>query len=434
MSHYAPIVRPTAEHLSSLAQNWIGLSARREHRYCYRSMRMLRRNTKRAETIRSSAAAAAKLTSATVLAFALIGCKWVGYAPAMVSNRSAGYAYITNNGDGTVSQFSRQADGTLIFQRLTRAGAMDGPIGIAVDASNRFVYVANEGDNRVYEFRIQRGTGDLEAIGDGSVSDGPASRPQQIAIGPHGDFVYVTNAGGGKGVAGSISQYAIDQRHGALRPLGIFRGDGLKQPHGIVVAPSGKFVYVSDPAAGTILAFAVAPDGTLKLMASTPSMGAKTGQPGMIAIAPSGGFVYTVDGAAGAAAVFKAGADGKLAFVKAYPVGVSTAEPLGMALAGAGADNFLYTANRAVDSVSCLAVKDGALMLIGQSGTGLGGPTGMAVDPGGHFLYVVNRDAATVAQFAVEALPGGGLFPAATIFTEDPANESSHSLYIAMTH
>jgi len=352
----------------------------------------------------------------------------------MVSNRSAGYAYITNNGDGTVSQFSRQADGTLVFHRLTRAGAMDGPIGIAVDPSNRFVYVANEGDNRVYEFRIQRGTGDLEAIGDGSVSDGPASRPQQIAIGPHGDFVYVTNAGGGKGVAGSISQYAIDQRNGALRPLSIFRGDGLKQPHGIVVAPSGKFVYVSDPAAGTILAFAVAPDGTLKLMASTPSMGAKTGQPGMIAIAPSGAFVYTVDGAAGVAAVFKAGPDGKLAFVKAYPVGVSTAEPLGMALAGAGADKFLYTANRAVDSVSCLAVKDGALMLIGQSGTGLGGPTGMAVDPGGHFLYVVNRDAATVAQFAVEALPGGGLFPSATIFSEDPANESRQSLYVAMTH
>jgi 6-phosphogluconolactonase (cycloisomerase 2 family) len=401
-------------------------------------MRMLWRNTKRAAIIRGSdngvAAAVAKLTGTMVLAFALIGCKWAGYAPAMVSNRSAGYVYITNNGDGTVSQFSRQADGTLIFQRLARAGAVDGPIGIAVDPSNRFVYVANEGDNRVYEFRIQRGTGDLEAIGDGSVSDGPGSRPQQIAIGPHGDFVYVTNAGSGKEVAGSISQYAIDRRRGALRPLNIFRGEGLKQPHGIVIAPNGKFAYVSDAAAGTILAFAVGPDGTLKLIGSTPSMGAKTGQPGMIVIAPSGGFVYTVDGAAGVAAVFKAGAEGKLDFVKAYPVGVSTAEPLGIALAAGGADKFLYTANRAVDSVSCLTMQDGALTLVGQSGTGLGGPTGMAIDPDGHFLYVVNRDAATVAQFAVEASPSGGLFPAATIFTEDPANESSHSLYIAMTH
>ena len=401
-------------------------------------MRTLRRNTKRAATIRGSdngvAAAAAKLTSAMVLAFALIGCKWAGYAPSMVSNRSAGYAYITNNGDGTVSQFSRQADGTLIFQRLARAGAVDGPIGIAVDPSNRFVYVANEGDNRIYEFRIERGTGDLAAIGDGSVSDGPGSRPQHIAIGPRGDFVYVTNAGSGKEVAGSISQYAIDQRRGALRPHNVFRGEALKQPRGIAVTPNGKFAYVSDPGAGTILAFAIAPNGTLKLMGSTPSMGTKTGQPAMIAIAPSGGFVYTVDGAAGVAVAFKAGADGKLDFVKGYPVGVSTAEPLGIALAGAGADKFLYTANRAVDSVSCLAVKDGSLTLVGQSGTGLGGPTGMAVDPKGHFLYVVNRDAATVAQFAVADSPGGGLFPDATIFTEDPANESSHSLYIAMTH
>ena len=401
-------------------------------------MRTLRRNTKRAATIRGSdngvATAAAKLTGAMVLAVALSGCKWAGYAPAMVNNRSAGYAYVTNNGDGTVSQFSRQADGTLIFQRMAKAGAVDGPIGIAVDPSNRFVYVANEGDSRVYEFRIERGTGDLAAIGDGSVSDGPGSRPQQIAIGPHGDFVYVTNAGSGKEVAGSISQFAINPRRGALRPLNVFRGEDLKQPRGIVVAPNGKFAYVSDPGAGTILAFAVAPNGTLKLMGSTPSMGAKTGQPAMIAIAPSGGFVYTVDGAAGVAAVFKAGADGRLDFVKGYPVGVSTAEPLGIALAGAGSDKFVYTSNRAVDSVSCLAVKDGALTLVGQSGTGLGGPTGMVVDPQGHFLYVVNRDAATVAQFEVGDPPGGGLFPDATIFTEDPANESSHSLYIAMTH
>src|SRR3984893_10729702 len=121
-------------------------------------MRTLGRNTKRATTIRGwdngVATAAAKFTGAMVLAFALSGCKWAGYAPAMVNNRSAGYAYITNNGDGTVSQFSRQADGTLIFQRMAKAGAVDGPIGIAAEPSNRFVYVANDGDNPLYQFRV----------------------------------------------------------------------------------------------------------------------------------------------------------------------------------------------------------------------------------------------------------------------------------------
>jgi hypothetical protein len=50
-------------------------------------------------------------------------------------------------------------------------------------------------------------------VGEGSVDDGSASRPQQIAISPHGDFVYVTNAG--KGADGSIAEYMINRATGA---------------------------------------------------------------------------------------------------------------------------------------------------------------------------------------------------------------------------
>lgn len=401
-------------------------------------------------------ARAAAIVGGAAIALAIIGSNLgcnrgsnrTGSGPVVARRPFAGYAYITNNGDGTVSQFGRQADGTLVFQKLTKAGALDGPTGIAVDPSNRFVYVANEGDNRVYEFRVRSTNGDLAPIGGGSVSDGPDSHPQQIAIAPNEDSLYVTNAGSGtaagqeaagkevagKEAAGSISEYAIDRNDGSLRPLGVLRDGRLRQPLGIVVAPGGKLVYVSDRAAGTILAFAAAPGGTLKLLASTPSLETKTGEPGMIAVDPSGGFIYTVDGTAGVMVVFKAGADGKLDLIKTYPVGVSTADPFGIALATSGANKFAFTANRAVDTVSCFVLQASASVLSGQSGTGLGGPTGMAADSGGHFLYVVNRDAATVAQFAIGVPQGGAMFLASTVFTEDPANESSHPLYIAITH
>ncbi len=131
----------------------------------------------------------------------------------------AGYVYITNNGDGTVSEFSREADGSLIFLRVTKAGAANGPTGIAIDPSSRFLYMANEGDGRIYQFHIKRDTGDLALVGEGSVDDGAASRPQQIAISPRGDFVYVTNSGksgDGKGGDGSIAEYAVDSATGAL--------------------------------------------------------------------------------------------------------------------------------------------------------------------------------------------------------------------------
>ncbi len=366
------------------------------------------------------------------VALALGGCNRAPRPRLTEVNPVAGYVYVSNNGDGTVSGFSRMADGSLIFQRLTKAGAVDGPTGIAVHPSNRFLYVANEGNNRVYEFRIRRRNGALVPLEGVSQSTGPASRPQQIAIVPDGRFAYVTNAGADKGGAGSISAFGIDGS-GALGSLQVFKGGGLKQPFGIVAAPNGRFVYVSDRGAGAILSFAVESDGTLKLLASEPSLGTKGGQPQLIAIDSAGGFVYAVDGPEGVVAVFKVGADGKLEFQKTYAVGVSTAEPLAIALAAAGDKQFAYTGNRSIDTISYFVTERGVMTLVGQSPTGLGGPSGMAVDPRGRFLYVVNRDAATVAQFNIVPARNGAALLSATIFSEDPANESSHPLYVAMT-
>ncbi|HXU22902.1 MAG TPA: beta-propeller fold lactonase family protein, partial [Tepidiformaceae bacterium] len=348
----------------------------------------------------------------------------------------AGYVYITNNGEGTVSEFSRQTDGSLNFLRSAKAGAVNGPTGIAIDPSSRFLYVANEGDGRVRQFRIRSDTGDLAIIGDGSVDDGPASGPQQVAISPHGGLLYVTNSGkssDGKTSAGSISEYTIDGATGALKPLAPFRGGGLQNPLGIAFMPNGKFVYVSDIGAGTIVAFAVEPSGKLKLVASTPSLGDKPGQPGLVAVHPSGRFVYTVDRYSGLVVVARPAEDGRLVVVKTYHVGISTSGPFGIASAAVGPNVFLYTSNQGGDTVSSMAVRSDTLDLVGECPTGLGDPTGMVADPSGHNLYVVNRDASTVAQFAIAATKGVALTPAASVFTVASPDEASHPLYIATT-
>src|SRR4029077_10704846 len=153
--------------------------------------------------IRVAAKTAALLAAAAV--FGRVGCDRTERLPnpalqtAQTAPASAaapiGYVYITNNGEGTLSEFSRGADGNLIFLRTAKVGAVNGPSGIAIDPSSRFLYVANEGDSRIHQFRIQRDTGELAPIGEGAVDDGSASRPQQIAISPRGDFLYVTNSG-----------------------------------------------------------------------------------------------------------------------------------------------------------------------------------------------------------------------------------------------
>ncbi len=416
--------------------------------------------TKMRIAFRASVPLAAALLAAAP-ALGLVGCNRTEQAPERASQTvkaapaaaagAVGYAYITNNGEGTVSEFSRQADGSLDFLRTAKAGAVNGPGGIAIDPSSRFLYVANEGDGRIYQFSIKRDTGDLAAIGEGWVDDGSAGRPQQIAISPHGDFLYVTNSGkrsdgkdgdgksidgksvDGKSIDGSIAEYAIDSATGALKPLEIFRGGGLRQPMGIAFMPSGKFVYVSDLGAGTVAAFAVESAGKLKLVASTPSLGDKPGQPGLVAVHPSGNFVYTVDRSIGSVVVARPAADGKLSVTKTYHVGISTSGPFGIALAAMGRNVFVYTANVEGDTVSSLAVKPDGLDLVGECPTGMGNPTGMVADPAGRNLYVVNRNASTVAQFAIGETNGVALVPKASIFTEASPNEASHPLYIATT-
>lgn len=370
---------------------------------------------------------------AAALMLALGGCQHSQAPIKPVTNPLAGHVYVTNNGDGTVSEFSRMADGSLIFERTVRAGAVDGPTGIAISPSNRFAYVANEADNRLYEFSIQRRYGYLDPIGTGSVSTGNASRPQHIAILPDGRFVYVTNLGGNKGVAGSIAQYEIDKSTGALTPLGVFRGKDVKRPFGIVAGHRGKFVYVSDHGTGSILRFAVEPAGELKFAASTPSLGAKPGMPQLLAIDPAGDFLYAVNSEEAAVAVFKIGTDGRLDFQKTYPIGESTGKPYGIAVTTAGPNEFAYTTNRAIGTVSYFVVKHGVMTFLDQTPSGLGSPSGIVADPTGHFLYVVDSEASTVAQFDILGSRHGIAVLRATTFSEDPANQSSHPLGIAMT-
>ena len=266
--------------------------------------------------------AAALLAAA---ALALAGCNRTRHAPNGTSQTGqgiaptgvspAGYVYITNNGEGTISEFRQLADGSLKFLRVEKTGAVNGPTGISIDPTSRFLYVANEGDGRIHQFRIRRDTGELATIGSGSADDGPTNRPQQIAISPHGDFVYVTNSGkrsagengNDKDGEGSIAEYTVDLATGALKLLETFRGGVLRQPLGIAFLPNGKFVYVSDSGAGTLVTFAVEPSGKLRPVASTPSLGDKPGAPGLVAVHPSGSFVYTVDRSAGVVVVASSG-------------------------------------------------------------------------------------------------------------------------------
>jgi 6-phosphogluconolactonase (cycloisomerase 2 family) len=394
-----------------------------------------RRKRKRAEN--RTLAAALLIWSAC--AVALGGCHpGAAMAPGsrVPDSNRAGYVYISINGEGTISEFARSADGSLRFLRRAGAGAANGPTGIAIDPSGRFLFAANEADGRIHAFRIRRDTGKLVPVDSRESAGQSTERPQQIAIAPSGDFLYASAFGarnGSRASEGSIEEYAINRSTGALTAIGAFRGANMQQPLGIAAAPDGRFVCVSDAAAGNLLTFAIGPSGRLRLIASMPSLGDRHGKPGLVAIDPSGKSVYTTDYSTGTVVVLRASVDGKLESAKKYRIGISTAGPFAIVLKAIGSTLFVYTGNRGSDTVSSLATRPDMLEAVGESPTGLGDPLGLATDPAGRNLYVVNREAATVARFAIGNTSGATLVPAASMFAVPYPSEGTHPLYIATT-
>ena len=129
-------------------------------------------------------------------------------------------------------------------------------MGLTITPNNNFLYAADSGGNKVYEFKINN-NGTLSRIGAGSIAAG--NSPQMIAVDPTGSWAFATNLGGG----GSVSQYAVNASNGTLTGNGSLVGFS-GQPFGIIAHPSGGFIYVTDNQTGLVYAFQIRSDGTLK--------------------------------------------------------------------------------------------------------------------------------------------------------------------------
>jgi len=347
-------------------------------------------------------------------------------SPTATATATAGFLFVTNNGDGQLSEFSRNlSNGGLSLIGTTAVGAAPGPAGLALSPSAGFLYVANAADATIREFSVDTSNGSLAAIG--SVNDGTGTSPQQIAIDPSGSFLYVTNAG-----TGSISQYGIAS-NGTLNPNGAFSGSGLKQPIGIAAGPGAAGgIYVADIGSGMVTSFRLQPTGSLALVSSVPSLGPinGSGQPRGITVDPGGAFVYVTDVVGEVVSVFSVGASNSLAFLASYPTAAATNLPFDLALADNPAALFLYTTDQTIDTVSDFAVAGGVLTLQAST-SGANTPVGIAADPTGSFVYVANSGTGQITGYSVGT--DGALSAIGAFDTENPANPASAPAFIVMT-
>jgi 6-phosphogluconolactonase len=280
---------------------------------------------------------------------------------------------------------------------------------IAVGASQRFVYVADE-NKHIDTYRIAA-NGDLPAQASSSVPT--PDTLNTLALDPKGRFAY---AGSSPGKA--IYVFSIDADSGALSAVGDPVSFGKDADHGgaayVATDPSGNFVYVSQAFELGIRGFRIdQASGALKELPDSP-FAAQTPPNGhdlfggAIVFKPSGDFAYSSGGALHAFSVDPT--SGKLTLLLGSPFSLDVQSDANIAnIAVDPQGDYLYATHFLGDEhISGFAIDSstGALEEVPGSPITGSAPFSLAVDPSGRFVYVGIDGPGGLAVFSVKRATG----------------------------
>jgi len=248
------------------------------------------------------------------------------------------------------------------------------------------------------------------------------SQPFSIAITPSLNALFVDNSG-----SNTISAYAINSS-GSLQATGTSTPTGA-YPTGMAVDPRGRFLFVANQASSSISVYSI--NGTsLQPVAGSPFTtippGTKTPTlPTAVAVSATGNFLYVANNFINSVGAFSVAASGALMPLGASPYTLCPptvpcpAAPSGLAVTPGG--GFLYVANTGLATVSAFAIcdkvvttctnpnlPDGTLTPVTGSPFAAGlGPIAVAVDPHFSFLYVLNKQSFQISEYSYS--PGSGV-------------------------
>jgi 6-phosphogluconolactonase len=301
---------------------------------------------------------------------------------------------------------------------LTVAAETPNPSFLALHPNGKYLYAVNETGNGpehsglVTAYTIDAGTGTLTELNH-QLSRGAA--PCHLAIDATGRFLVVANYGGG-----NFAEFAIgaDGRLSPSMALLAHAGSGPNKErqegphaHDVVFSRDNRhlvavdlgvdqvFVYTFDPASG---ALKPAPQQSA---ATPPGAG-----PRHFAFHPGGRSAFSINELSSTITSYTwNGGTGALtpgASVSTLPANFqgtsSTAE---IAIDATG--SFVYGSNRGHDSIAVFAVTpSGALSLVEHTPTGGKTPRNFTIDPTGRWLVAANQDSSTLTVFRRDATSG----------------------------
>ena len=236
------------------------------------------------------------------------GMAYLGVDPS--GNHLLGASY----SDHLISVMNLDDDGAMVPGSATSEAPGTHAHAVVTSPDGRFVYATALGDDLIAWWALDPATGAL--TDHGQIATPAGSGPRHLRFSPSGATLYALHE-----MSGEIAAYTRDPSTGALteRQRISSISPSLDLVHGRVrdgsgpepaanaiwcaelqVSPDGRFLYSTERSSSTIAVVAVAPDGTLSLVHTTPTQS----QPRGMNIDPTGGFLLACGEASSALTVY----------------------------------------------------------------------------------------------------------------------------------
>jgi 6-phosphogluconolactonase (cycloisomerase 2 family) len=285
-----------------------------------------------------------------------------------------------------------------------------------------YVWVVAQGDTSVTFYSMNLTTGQL-TINSSNPAATTGSMPSAVIVAPSGKAMFIANTNGN-----SVSSYTINS-DGTLTAAGSATATG-QAPVSLAIDPSGKFLYVANQGNSTISIFSIS-GTTLSAVTSVstvdPSNPSQTQTaPSALAITGgltgSGNYLYVANQLTNTVSTFQYDStSGALAQLLPFSVLAGT-NPAGLVLSPD--QNFLYVANSGSNNISsfstCAVVSSNCGTTTGMLSPVSGSPfpagtdpVSLAMTPAGEFLYAADKGSNQVSGYKVGS-GTGVLTPTAT--------------------
>jgi len=274
-------------------------------------------------------------------------------------------------------------------------------VDLVLDAAHGFMYASDFDTGTIHVYSADLNTGALNEI-NGSPFSSPLTSGNggPIALSPEGNFLFYSDA------TGHIVTFSI--LNGVLTPGATVTQD-MNQPVQFAVDPAGKFLYaanLSDPSGGEFSVFSVDPNsGALASVVGSPFTFQDNSEPFGIVVHPSGNYIFSsLSNASGIESLTVDRSTGALALAPNSPASIGFF-PRYVALSPSG--SFLYVSTMGTGSVYAYSVNSstGALTQVGsRQGDN---PNQMVVDVTGKFLIGSIPGFHQVGVYALDQMSGG---------------------------